>query len=100
MFRHLFFYTLLLLLITSCGTTYIRLGDGAPQYDIYNNGKFIGAGHGQTQRCGPPVQRTITVIDYNGVEVARKEIKRKVTVGTIVFAFLPYPTSHTHIVII
>lgn len=92
MLRYLLFYTLLLLLAASCGTTYVKLGDGAPEYDIYNNGKYIGTGQGKIQRCGPPVQRTITVLDYNGIEVARKEIRRKITVGTVVFAFLPYPT--------
>lgn len=83
---------ILVVCISSCGTTYIQLGDGDNYANIYKNGKLIGTGRAKIVRNGPPQKITLSAEDDNGKELGRIVVKREATFGTLFFAILPYPT--------
>ena len=85
-------YIVMVVMLVSCGTTYVQFGDGDNQANIYKNNKLIGVGRAKIVRNGPPLRITLTAKDDAGNELGRVEAKRTMTLGTVIFAFLPYPT--------
>lgn len=90
--RFIIVICILVSLLSACGTTYIKFGDGENNVNIYKNEKLIGNGSAKIIRNGAPKTITLTGRDDSGKELGRIEIRRKITVGTVLFAFLPYPT--------
>lgn len=79
-------------MLCSCGTTKIRVGDGNNNVGIYKDDNLIGNGTATIIRNGIPKVITLTAKDNYGNELGHLEIRRRITIGTILFAFLPYPT--------
>ncbi|TAE79254.1 MAG: hypothetical protein EAY81_11480 [Bacteroidetes bacterium] len=86
------FYVVVFVMLSSCGTTYVQYGDGNNNANIYKNEKLIGVGRAKIVRNGIPLNITLTAKDDAGNELGKVEARRKITLGTVVFAFLPYPT--------
>ena len=75
------------MLFTSCGvgaSSYISTKRG---YDIYINGSYKGREQVRISRTGPPKKALIQIKKGNKI-VGKKELKRKITINTILNALL------------
>ncbi len=74
----LIYFSVFLILLSSCGTSVIKLSDTSRPYSVYINSQFKGMSNSniRIQRSGLPQKKLIEIKDTRGRVIAHEKISR------------------------
>jgi hypothetical protein len=92
----LIYFSVFIILLSSCGTSVIKLSDTSRPYSVYINNQFKGLSNNniKIQRSGLPQKKLIEIKNERGKVIASEKISRdfnglKFAIAIVTFYFIP-----------
>lgn len=88
----LIYFSVLLLLLSSCGTSLIKVTGNSIPYSVYINKQFKGMTNSDIKipRCGLPQKKLIEIKDIKGNIITREKISRDINALRFIVGFVAF----------